>query len=186
MHQLDRWFYAKNSVRNAEVSRPSYSISSVEPSNFSSKLLLESINLKPVLSRRFPTNQTARIGENVTFQCVEIASSFLPEYRWLHWKKLPSLDERNTSMDNSSYYKRIDTQYYESFHQKDKEIRGGRVWIYNVTKDDEGMYTCQIGNTIGKSSRSAFLRVVDSGYLRQIYSTKKWNNSTLIQCISLT
>ncbi|XP_028416300.1 fibroblast growth factor receptor 3-like [Dendronephthya gigantea] len=123
--------------------------------------------LRPVLSNRFPVNKTVRIGDNVTFQCIELFSPMLTDYRWLHWKKLPpSYPELNLAeipSANSSYYTLINHRHYKAFDVEEKDGKyGGRVHINNVTKKDEGMYTCLITNSVGQGSRNAFLRVVDS------------------------
>ena len=58
----------------------------------------------------------------------------------------------------------INPRCYEAFVVDKKEGKyGGRVLLNNVTKEDEGMYTCLISNYRGKSWRSAFLRVISLG-----------------------
>ncbi|CAB3994735.1 fibroblast growth factor receptor 2-like isoform X1 [Paramuricea clavata] len=130
--------------------------------------VIEKGPVRPVLSAQYPLNKTARIGENVTFQCIELFSPILTDYRWLHWKKLPPgypdlVFDDNSPWVNSSYYTMINPRYYRSFevHKKDGKY-GGRVLLNNVTKEDEGMYTCLISNHLGKGWRSAFLRVLSS------------------------
>jgi hypothetical protein len=54
----------------------------------------------------------------------------------------------------------INPRYYQPFVVDKKEAKyGGRVLLNNVTKEDEGMYTCLISNHVGKSWRSAFLKI---------------------------
>ena len=123
----------------------------------------------PVLSPQFPVNKTAQIGDNVTFQCIKLFSSILTDHRWLHWKKLPlnypDLGLRDDSPSlNSSYYSLVSQQYYQSFPVESAELSYGiRVLLTNVTKKDEGMYTCLISSQFDKKWRSAFLRVVNKG-----------------------
>ena len=114
-------------------------------------------------------NKTARIGENVTFKCIELFSPVLTDYRWLHWKRLPpsypelELNNNEPSL-NSSYYTIIDPKHYQPFTFKPKEEKyGGRVLLNNVTEEDAGMYTCLISNQIGKGWRNAWLTVITSG-----------------------
>jgi hypothetical protein len=58
----------------------------------------------------------------------------------------------------------INPRYYQPFVVDKKEAKyGGRVLLNNVTKEDQGMYTCLISNHLGKGWRSAFLRVISSG-----------------------
>ena len=125
--------------------------------------------MRPILSAQFPVNKTARIGDNVTFQCIELFSPLLTDYRWLHWNKLPpnypdlGFGDDSPSF-NSSYYKLINPKHYQSFPVAKSEGKyGGRVLLTNVTKKDEGMYTCLVSNHIGKDWKSAFLRVLDDG-----------------------
>ena len=122
-----------------------------------------------MLSVRFPLNKTARIGDNVTFQCLEMFSPLLTDYRWLHWKKLPpsypdlGLDSDSQSL-NSSYYEVINPRHYQAFKvQISGGKYGGRVLLTNITKEDEGMYTCLFSNHVGKGLRSAFLKIDTSG-----------------------
>ena len=119
---------------------------------------------------KFPVNKTARIGENITFQCIELFSPILTDYRWLHWKKLPpnypdlGFDSDSQSL-NSSYYEVINPRHYEAFEVQISEGKyGGRVLLTNITKEDEGMYTCLISNHVGRDSKSAFLKVISSGW----------------------
>ena len=93
----------------------------------------------------------------------------LTDYRWLHWKQLPPSYptlglESDKSLINSSYYSVINPQHYHPFHvEKEEGKYGGRVLLTNVTKKDEGMYTCLISNHVGKDWRSAFLKVLSEG-----------------------
>ena len=93
----------------------------------------------------------------------------LTDYRWLHWKQLPPSYpklrlESNESPENSSFYSIINSQHYHAFHvEKEEGKYGGRVLLTNVTKKDEGMYTCLISNHVGKGWRSAFLKVFSEG-----------------------
>ena len=131
--------------------------------------LTEKGPIRPVLSAQYPVNKTARIGDDVTFKCVELFSPVLTDYRWLHWKQLPpSYPELGLNEDepspNSSYYTIIDPKHYQAFQFKPKEEKyGGRVLLRNVTKQDEGMYTCLISNHVGKGWKNAWLKVLSSG-----------------------
>ena len=93
----------------------------------------------------------------------------LTDYHWLHWKQLPPNYpklglESNKSLINSSYYSVINPQHYHSFHvEKEERKYGEKVLLTNVTKEDEGMYTCLISNHVGKDWKSAFLKVISEG-----------------------
>ncbi|XP_028416303.1 fibroblast growth factor receptor 3-like [Dendronephthya gigantea] len=126
--------------------------------------VIEKGPIRPVLSSRFPVNKTARVGDNVTFQCIELFGPMLTDYRWLHWKKLPpsypELKFDGIPTANSSYYTLINHRHYKAFEVDKKDGKyGGKVYLNNVTKEDEGMYTCVISNHVGQGIRSAFLRV---------------------------
>ncbi|XP_028414936.1 fibroblast growth factor receptor 2-like [Dendronephthya gigantea] len=136
--------------------------------------VIEKGPIRPVLSTHFPVNKTVRVGDNVTFQCIELFSPMLTDYRWLHWKKLPpsypELDLAKIPSTNSSYYTLINPRHYKAFDvEKNNGKYGGRVYINNVTKDDEGMYTCLITNHVGQGSRNAFLRVIGRD---EVFSTR--------------
>ena len=137
-------------------------------------ILIEKGPVRPVLSAQFPVNKTARIGDNVTFQCIELFSPLLTDYIWLHWNRLPpNYPDLGFGDDppllNSTYYKGINPRHLQAFRvQKPEKRYGGRVLLTNVTKEDEGMYTCVVSNHVGKGWRSAFLRVLNEGWYRCI------------------
>ena len=129
--------------------------------------IIEKGPVRPVLSAQFPVNKTARIGDNVTFQCIELFSPILTDYKWLHWNRLPpSYPDLGFGDDpssyNATYYTVINPVHYNSFSLWKSEGKyGGRVLLTNVTKEDEGMYTCLISNHVGKGWKSAFLNVLN-------------------------
>ena len=134
--------------------------------------VIEKGPVRPVLSAQFPVNKTAQVGDNVSFQCIELFSPILTDYKWLHWNRLPpSYPDLGFGDDpllfNSTYYTVINPVHYHSFSvQKAEGKYGGRVLLTNVTKEDEGMYTCLISNHVGKGWKSAFLRVLNEGFIR--------------------
>ena len=138
--------------------------------------VIEKGGVKPVLSTSHPVNKTARVGENVTFQCIELVSPALTDYRWLHWNKLPShypdlrLNDKDAPSVNSSNYTILSAKHYRPFAVKSEQGKyGGRVLLTNVTKEDEGLYTCLISNHFGKEWRSAFLRVISGSLMSNFH-----------------
>ena len=136
-------------------------------------------------------NKTAKIGENVTFKCIELFSLVLTGYRWLHWKRLPpnypklELNNNEPSL-NSSYYTMVNPKHYQPFTFKQKEEKyGGRLLLNNVTEEDAGMYTCLISNQIGKGWRSAWLTVITSGKRQCLRFTAR-NATDLLQVDNFT
>lgn len=60
----------------------------------------------------------------------------------------------------------IDPKQYEPFTVKDRYFQqlfyGGRVILENVSKEDAGLYTCVVTNHMGRTWKSAFLRIDDT------------------------
>ena len=133
-------------------------------------LVVEKTRSRPILSELYPRNHSVKSGSNVTFECRELRTTFLTEYQWLKWNELPKnypkLDLNNFPKISTDYrYKLINPVQYRSF--KVEEEYGGKVILTNVTKEDEGLYTCLVSNHIGRSWRSAFLKIDDTGTVRK-------------------
>ena len=128
---------------------------------------------KPILSRKFPKNQTVTTGGNLTLECREIVSVSLTDYRWIRWYKVPpnhtKLEFKDRPATNSSKYFLYDLKYYSAF--KDGSEYGVKLMLRNVTEKDSGLYTCLVSNHLGFTSRSAFVTVADSGWWYGAYCT---------------
>ena len=120
-----------------------------------------------------PQNRHARIGDNVTFDCLEILSGTIPDVRWFHvfnegdQSILPDIpkhmDWNNINNRIHSFeYKYIPANMYTTFKLKssnhtprndflldDTDPFGLRLTLYNVKKNDTGTYTCYVSNYEG-------------------------------------
>lgn len=95
-------------------------------------------------------NQTAHVGEQALFKC-NFVSDLHPHIRWL----------RHYSV-NGSYYEDGDEEklYLRDVQNTNNSIDDPRILVIdNVTVEDEGWYTCQVGNSAGISSKSVYLDV---------------------------
>lgn len=95
-------------------------------------------------------NQTVHIGQQARFKC-NFISDLQPHLRWL----------RHYSV-NGSFYEDVDEKkpYIEVVESANKSIDDPRVLVIdNVTLEDEGWYTCQVGNSAGMSFKSVYLDV---------------------------
>ena len=63
--------------------------------------------------------------------------------------------------ENLSVYRLINPEQYVGFVRKNGK-KGGKVILTNVTKEDEGMYSCLVSNGFSRRWRSAFLIIDDS------------------------
>ena len=100
----------------------------------------------------------------MTFQCLQLHSTTLTDYRWLKWHNPPNNPTfHGPTFKNSSDYTLINSAQYASFKADIRDVYGGKVILTNVTKKDAGMYTCIVSNHIGSSWRNAFLIIDDSG-----------------------
>ncbi|XP_045188886.1 fibroblast growth factor receptor 2-like isoform X2 [Mercenaria mercenaria] len=98
-------------------------------------------------------NQTALIGTNVTFTCQIVMSDSQPLLQWLrHFKKNDSfVNEKGEPyvqiLQSSGFTSTIDDPQH--------------LVLRNVTKEDQGWYTCLVANTVGMNYRSAWLTVLN-------------------------
>ena len=99
-------------------------------------------------------NVTVYRGENASLTC-KASSDSMPHFQWLRWFPLRSNGSANSSADDS-----IETPHYEIVNKEDTDqhvilppsdgrmfdFHGAKLTLFNVTKRDEGKYTCIVGN----------------------------------------
>lgn len=95
-------------------------------------------------------NQTAHVGQEARFKC-NFISDLHPHMRWLRHYTV-----------NGSYYEGDDEEnlYFQVVQSANKSIDDPRILVIdNVTLEDEGWYTCQVGNSAGMRNKSVYLKV---------------------------
>ncbi|KAH3786281.1 hypothetical protein DPMN_164387, partial [Dreissena polymorpha] len=112
--------------------------------------VLQRLPLAPIVDEI--ENQTAIEGETVRFTCKIILSDSQPFLQWFqHYKINDSYVNENGTpnvklLQQSGYMKTIDDPQ--------------NLVLRNVTRKDEGWYTCLVTNTIGMNYKSAYLTVM--------------------------
>ena len=121
-------------------------------------IFLESIRSAPILLNSYPRNATSTRGKNVSFECIELVSGPLPDYRWYKWHSIPAAFPK-LDFQNTSQFTIIDPIHYSTIQVKagQRHRYGGRLTLKNVTEEDAGLYTCVVSNHIGMDYASAFL-----------------------------
>lgn len=110
----------------------------------------ERIPLRPIIYEDSIQNLTVYAGQQARFEC-RFISDLQPHIRWL----------RHYSV-NGSYFQNDDetTPYVSVVQSANQSIYDPRVLVIdNVTMDDEGWYTCLVGNSVGISNKSVYLNV---------------------------
>ena len=115
-------------------------------------------------------NVTVFAGENATLLCRALSDS-MPHFHWLRWFSSPSNNNGNNSYIQHPYYT---YEVIKQVEQKDNQhlvvptrqgnkfdFHGTKLTLVNVTKKDEGKYTCIVGNAVGYAVEQAFIVVRD-------------------------
>ncbi|XP_036355932.1 fibroblast growth factor receptor-like 1 [Octopus sinensis] len=119
--------------------------------------VVEEVHEKPQLLPPHPLNQTARRGEQASFQC-HVKSEVQPLIKWLKWVDDPStLSNVNHTIEvkgrkfvvlkSGGNWKRPDGSYVN------------KLTIKRITSEDSGLYICLGATSFGFSCRQAFLKV---------------------------
>ena len=144
------------SIRLVSQSQASFMISAYLFSSF-----VERTRAKPVVLPM--SNATVFVGENVTLIC-RAYSDAKPHFQWLRWFPLPSNSSSNDTDSKKFSYEVInqnqqDSVKYQSSGNNKDEFHGVPLSLVNVTKKDEGKYTCIVGNALGYSVKHAYIIV---------------------------
>ena len=108
-------------------------------------------------------NATVFVGENVTLICRSYSDA-MPHFQWLRWFLLHSNSTGDDTDSKKCSYEVIkqnqqDSVYYHSSSNNKDEFHGSPLSLVNVTKKDEGKYTCIVGNALGYSTEHAYIIV---------------------------
>ncbi|KAK3740391.1 hypothetical protein QZH41_003532 [Actinostola sp. cb2023] len=121
----------------------------------------ERVRAKPVLHDI--DNVTVWVGENATLEC-NATSVSIPHFQWIRWFTPTFNATTNTTMrpydvvnkqiaqDSSRYILRPKSNKKFAFH-------GVKLMLVNVSKADEGKYTCLVGNAVGYNIEHGYLIV---------------------------
>ncbi|XP_078358651.1 fibroblast growth factor receptor-like 1 isoform X2 [Oculina patagonica] len=126
-------------------------------------------------------NVTVYVGDNATLLCKALSDS-IPHFQWLRWF---------TSPVNGSTNSTIEHPHYEVIKQNEQDLNqhlvlpqsnnkfdfhGVKLTLVNVTKKDEGKYTCIVGNAVGYAVEQAYI-IVNKQNDKQDFSQKYVNSS---------
>ena len=109
------------------------------------------------------SNATVFVGENATLIC-KAYSDAMPHFQWLRWFPFHSNSSGNDTDSKKLLYEVIkqthrDFVNYQSRSNGKHSFHGVTLSLVNVTKKDEGKYTCIVGNALGYSVKNAYIIV---------------------------
>ena len=109
-------------------------------------------------------NVTVSEGENATLLCKALSDS-MPHFQWLRWHSSPTKGTTNTTIEHP-HYEIIKQNSQDSNEDlvlpqtnNKFDFYGRKVTLFNVTKKDEGKYTCIVGNAVGYAVEPAYVIV---------------------------
>ena len=140
----------------SQVFQSSFIISAYLFSSF-----VERVRAKPVVLPM--SNATVFVGENATLIC-DAYSDAMPHFQWLRWFLLHSNSSGNDTDSEKLSYEVIkqnqrDSINYQSSSNNKHQFHGVTLSLVNVTKKEEGRYTCIVGNALGYSVQNAYIIV---------------------------
>ena len=125
--------------------------------------LAERVRAKPVV---LPMSNVSVVeGGNATMLCKALSDS-MPHFQWLRWFPSRSNGSGNSSLIERPHYEVIkQTEQDSNEHlvlpksNKKFDFHGVKLTLVNVTKKDEGKYSCIVGNAVGYAVELAYLSV---------------------------
>lgn len=107
-------------------------------------------------------NITVYEGENATLLCKALSDS-MPHFQWLRWFLSPSNGSTNSTIEYPHYevikQSEQHSNHYLVLPQSNNkfDFHGVKLTLINVTKKDEGKYTCIVGNSVGYAVEQAYI-----------------------------
>ena len=122
---------------------------------------VERVRAKPLVLPM--SNATVFVGENAILICRAYSAS-MPHFQWLRWFPLHFNSSGNDTDSKKLSYEVItqnqqDSVNYQSSSNNKHEFHGVTLSLVDVTKKDEGKYTCIVGNVLGYSVKNAYIIV---------------------------
>ena len=139
------------SIRLVSQSHSSFMISAYLFSSF-----LERSRAKPVVLPM--SNARVFVGENATLIC-RAYSDAKPHFQWLRWFPLHSNSSGNDTDSKQLPYEVIKQHDSVNYHSSGNNKHEFTLSLVNVTKKDQGKYTCIVGNALGYSVKTASIIV---------------------------
>ena len=139
--------------------------------------ILERVRAKPKILEM--ENATAVEGENATLLCKALSDSMV-HFQWLRWLASPSNTSSHSSKIENAVYEVIKQNKQNgnkhlllpNGHTSKLDFHGLELILVNVTKKDEGKYSCLVGNAIGYAVQQAYV------IIREVPGKKK---STIVE-----
>lgn len=107
-------------------------------------------------------NVTVYEGENATLLCKALSDS-MPHFQWLRWYLSTSNGTANSTIEHPHYevikQNEQDPNQHLILPQNNNkfDFHGVKLTLVNVTKKDEGKYTCIVGNAVGYSVEQVYI-----------------------------
>eukprot|EP00081_Caenorhabditis_elegans_P010147 NP_001300359.1 Myoblast growth factor receptor egl-15 [Caenorhabditis elegans] len=120
-------------------------------------IIVNRMRRPPIIVPNILANQSVNINDTATFHC-KVVSDLLPHIIWVRINKINgSYSYYNNSAEEYMFnYTEMDTFDKAHVHHVGDE---STLTIFNVSLDDQGIYACLSGNSLGMSMANATLTV---------------------------